>query len=87
MLMKTHGLVCLWPGLDNILITAPITASRGWKMGLAKRVSYTHLPGGWDLGQTSKTVWPGRKAEVLDLDMRTDAGLVKAADSTSLTAY
>ena len=56
-------------------------------MGLAKRVSYTHLPGGWDLGQTSKTVWPGRKAEVLDLDMRTDAGLVKAADSTSLTAY
>ena len=93
--MKTHDFECLWCGLGHVLILAPTAASRGLKLGLAGQGSYTHLPGEWNIGSVPWNYWDWkqvrssfhRKMEVLHLDMRTDTGLGKAADSTSLTAH
>lgn len=89
--MKIHDLECLWSGLDNILTLALIKAIRGQKMELARHVSCTHLPDGWNAGSALLNCldWKPvrcsslRKAEVLYLDMWTDSGLVKAADPTA----
>lgn len=73
--MKTHDLECLWSGLDNSLTLALIKAIKGQKMELARHVSCTHLPDGWNAGSVllSCLDWKPvrcsslRKAEVLYL--------------------